>query len=249
MKTAIDAVSFDFSQTLVISTTWEEIDVRTLASSTVAFLCEHEILKLTPEERSKLCAGADRLYAKVRRLCCDTNYELNAVESVNVVLSELGLINRISPEDVSEAVMAANRACLPETTLRPGAREVLTELREAGLSLSLISNAACYEFVYWVLERTGLLELFERVLVSGQCRLRKPDPTIYRLALGDIPPSSAMYVGDSLRFDAKGAKASGMTAVWLCVDPRRAGEPGAVEPDMVIHDLCELVSVIGRVSG
>jgi putative hydrolase of the HAD superfamily len=74
------------------------------------------------------------------------------------------------------------------------------------------------------LDATSLSPFFADILVSGEVKVRKPDPAIFRLSertLG-LPPESLAYVGDRLDVDVAGAKAAGWTALWL----DRKGMPG-----------------------
>jgi putative hydrolase of the HAD superfamily len=83
------------------------------------------------------------------------------------------------------------------------------------------------------LETTQLAGFFKDVLVSGDVKVRKPDPAIFRLSeqnLG-LGPSELVYVGDRPDVDVAGAKAAGWTAVWL----DRKGMPGTpAEPGVLV---------------
>lgn len=67
--------------------------------------------------------------------------------------------------------------------------------------------------------------IFERALASlGDC----PDP---------IPPERIAMIGDSIEADVAGARAVGITAIWL----DREGKSPAISPDYTIHSLDELL--------
>jgi len=94
------------------------------------------------------------------------------------------------------------------------------------------------------LEATGLAPFFEDILVSGDVKVRKPDPAIFRLCearLG-LGPESLAYVGDRPDVDVDGARASGWTAVWL----DRKGMPGTPSESgvLVASSLSDLESLI-----
>jgi putative hydrolase of the HAD superfamily len=88
------------------------------------------------------------------------------------------------------------------------------------------------------LERTGLLDRFEVIAISGEVGHEKPAAEIFAHTLSSlgIAPEAALHVGDSLRYDVTGARAAGLTAVWL---NRRGLERDATfaEPHHEVADL------------
>ncbi|HTA17112.1 MAG TPA: HAD family hydrolase [bacterium] len=94
------------------------------------------------------------------------------------------------------------------------------------------------------LDATGLSPFFADVLVSGEVKVSKPDPAIFRLsekALG-LPPEALAYIGDRLDVDVAGARAAAWTAVWL----DRKGMPGhsAESGTLVAENLQKLDSLL-----
>src|SRR3546814_16542516 len=76
--------------------------------------------------------------------------------------------------------------------------ELVAELDKAGVPLFAITNFS-HEFWPAFLKAEGeMFAHFRDVLVSGEVRLTKPDPTIYRLALErfDIRAETALFVDD-----------------------------------------------------
>jgi len=62
-----------------------------------------------------------------------------------------------------------------------------------------------------------MTELVDVLVISEEAGLRKPDPAIFRLALGRCGASSAeaVMLGDSWGSDVLGARSAGVRAVWL----------------------------------
>jgi putative hydrolase of the HAD superfamily len=88
---------------------------------------------------------------------------------------------------------------------------------------------------------------FDLVLASSVLGVSKPDPRIFAHAcqkLG-LVPADVWHIGDSLANDVGGAKAAGLTSVWLNRggSAREAGQP---EPDLEIRSLTELVALLGQ---
>ena len=95
----------------------------------------------------------------------------------------------------------------------PDADEVLTDLARAGLALGVVSNADGR--VEDQLRRLGLRHHFAVVVDSQRAGVEKPDPRIFGYALSalGVEPARALYVGDIVEVDVRGAEAAGMAAV------------------------------------
>lgn len=87
--------------------------------------------------------------------------------------------------------------------------------------------------------------VFEVTAISGELGIAKPDRRIFQFVLDalGIVGADAWHVGDSLASDVAGAKASGLTAIWL---NRRALErqPSDPEPDVELESLADLPRLI-----
>ena len=76
--------------------------------------------------------------------------------------------------------------------------EVLAELRAAGVPVYALTNWSAETFGI-ARERFEFLEWFDGVLVSGEERMIKPDPAIFRLLLDrfGLDPGATFYIDDS----------------------------------------------------
>ncbi|HSJ54776.1 MAG TPA: HAD-IIIA family hydrolase [Anaerolineae bacterium] len=99
--------------------------------------------------------------------------------------------------------------------------ETLTELRERGYGLGLITNRDNVERFYALLDSLGLRSYFDLTLASGEVAVRKPDPGIFYAALERmvVRAEECVYVGDNYWADVVGAKRAGIQPVLL--DPHR----------------------------
>lgn len=127
--------------------------------------------------------------------------------------------------------------------------EVLKRLRGRA-RLAVCSNFSHTETARAVLERAGLLPLFDAVVISMDLGVRKPRPEIFRAALESLgaAPEETLHVGDDLEADVAGAAPLGLRTVWLTrrvADPakRLAGYAGP-KPAHTIADLAELESLL-----
>lgn len=135
------------------------------------------------------------------------------------------------PNDSQVAEALEARAAVYRTWFvpRPGAEELLRELRRRGVPTALISMCAPDTPAMWRASPLG--GLVDEEVFSCEVALRKPDPEIYRLAcerLG-VEPSDCLYVGDGAYRELSGAAALGMRAV-LIRDPADA-EVEALRPE------------------
>ena len=125
-------------------------------------------------------------------------------------------------------------------------RELFTSLKSARVPLALVTNGAS-DTQRDKLRVLGMEHWFDVVVISGEVGIAKPDASIFRLALNKLPAEreNVWHVGDSLTTDVAGAKAAGLTAVWLNRSGlvRREGDP---EPDLEIRSLSNLMAFISE---
>jgi len=125
-------------------------------------------------------------------------------------------------------------------TLYPEAKDVLLKLQQRGLKLGLISTAY-EEEIHFFLERTGLEKTtFDIIVGVDTAECMKPHQDIFKHALRKLKvrPVEAMFVGDDLEVDYKGAENVGMHA--LLID-----RTGKQESDLkTIKNLKEILSQI-----
>lgn len=97
----------------------------------------------------------------------------------------------------------------------PDAVPTLQAVRRRDFKVGLISNAT--ELARRVLKNLDMERYFDIVVISDEVGVRKPDPRIFRLALGHAraAPSRALYIGDKPATDVRGAMGAGMTAVLI----------------------------------
>lgn len=96
----------------------------------------------------------------------------------------------------------------------PGVPEVLASLAELGIERIIVSNGTEAQQQRKLL-RTGLVELVDAVIISEAAGCAKPDPRIFRLAVGDEDPSAAWMIGDHPEADVRGAARVGLRTGWV----------------------------------
>jgi putative hydrolase of the HAD superfamily len=130
--------------------------------------------------------------------------------------------------------------------LFPDALETLARTRSVplGRNVGLVTNGPA-EVQRAKIELLGLADHVDFALVSGEFGVAKPDPAIFAeaLRLGHARPDETLFIGDSPEFDIAGAKASGLTAVWVNRTGRPWNEPGE-PPDHEVSDLTALAALL-----
>ena len=121
----------------------------------------------------------------------------------------------------------------------PEVRSVLSELKQAGHPVAILSNGTP-EMLSAAVSASDLAESIDVVLSVEQVGVFKPHPSVYRLATAHFgcEPSDLLFVSSN-GWDAAAAAGFGFRSVWV----NRLGEP--VErlpwrPDAVVGDLTSI---------
>lgn len=129
------------------------------------------------------------------------------------------------------------------TVLLDGARETMTALAAAGLSLGVVTNKP-QRFTETILDHFRL-SAFAEVVIGGDAGFeRKPAPDMVLAALArlGVSPSAALMVGDSAA-DAQSSRAAGVPVILL-----RGGYTTVpveeLKADAVIERLDELLALV-----
>lgn len=125
-------------------------------------------------------------------------------------------------------------------------RELFASVRRASVPLALITNGAS-DTQRDKLRVLGIEHWFDAVVISGEVGTAKPDASAFGLALNKlaVERENVWHVGDSLAADVAGAKAAGLTAVWLNRSGLSRGE-GDPEPDVEIRSLSDLMALLAE---
>lgn len=131
----------------------------------------------------------------------------------SLMLRELGFADR--DHELLDSILASQFAA-DAWEPYPDVEPVLGELRRwPDLRIGVISDWGSN--LVGILEALGLDRYLDFVLASGSVGVAKPDPALYRIALGraGVAAGEGLMVGDSLRADVEGARSAGMDGVLL----------------------------------
>ncbi len=101
-------------------------------------------------------------------------------------------------------------------TLYPDAEKVLPLLKTRGLKMGIVTNGLQSD-VKEILPKVKLHNFFDVVVVIDTLNKMKPDVEVFHHALQMLKtaPSNAIFVGDEIETDYKGAHRSGLTAYLI----------------------------------
>jgi putative hydrolase of the HAD superfamily len=117
----------------------------------------------------------------------------------------------------------------------PDAIPTLQELRSRDVKVGLVSNAT--DLARKVLRNLDMERYFDSIIISSEVGFRKPQREIFQMAVdrAGTSPGRALYIGDRLATDVKGARRAGLNAILL--------DRGDVYPDADVIRARDLATV------
>jgi putative hydrolase of the HAD superfamily len=174
--------------------------------------------------------------------------EIEYPQLVRRLLADFGV--GIDDEELGRYLEAEHVAWDPARILAANTHPLLEALRARGLRLGLVSNAFDPG---WLLHRDlaqmGLDQRLDFSVFSSEVGMRKPHPAIFERALEGlgVEPERALFVGDRLYEDVRGAAEVGMTtvqALWFRADEH----PDGAEPDHQAFTQLDVLNIAARLA-
>jgi HAD superfamily hydrolase (TIGR01549 family) len=184
-------------------------------------------------------------WQEAERLRGESYREVTAPERFGLMFGRLGLGDgRVPPEALAMLLSTHMRELSKAVVFPEHHADLLRSLRKRH-SLAVVSNFDYTPTARHILEREGVSDLFETVVVSDEVGWRKPKPVIFELALRrlGIDAKEALFVGDRADIDVVGAQGVGMPVAWI----NRDGSPLPEDlraPEFEIRDLAELERIL-----
>ncbi|MEM1334150.1 MAG: HAD-IA family hydrolase [Actinomycetota bacterium] len=225
-----DAVLFDLDHTLLDSDT--SLSEAYVAATASVGLADPESL------RARFAEINDALWREVEqgRLCPD-DVKTRRFEQLLEVAEVVGDRTALASQ-MAEAFVVG---LIEHGELYDGALELLDAVSDR--PTALVTNGIG-RVQRGRLERLGIGDAFDAVVISGELDVAKPDPRIFDRALsslGDPARSTTAMVGDNWGSDVVGASAAGLQAVWF----DRHGATPPDEPAGVVR--CDTLAEVQRV--
>jgi pyrophosphatase PpaX len=128
----------------------------------------------------------------------------------------------------------------------PGVAESLSCLKDSGFGIAVVTSKRRFSVDMALATFPELGEVVDHFVAMEDTTEHKPHPAPLLKGLellGDVPPESAAYVGDS-PFDMAAAKAAGVTGVGVSWGAFSEEALRAAEPDYLVPDLDAAVDVL-----
>jgi putative hydrolase of the HAD superfamily len=165
---------------------------------------------------------------------------------VRQLLADFGVT--VDEQELARYLEAEHEAWDPARRLAAHTHALLETLRERGLKLGLVSNAFDPGWLlHRDLEQMDLARRLDFSVFSSEVGVRKPHPAIFDRALAglDVEPEQALFVGDRLYEDVRGAGELGMTtvqALWFRADEH----PDGRTPDHQAFTQMDVLNIVSR---
>jgi FMN phosphatase YigB (HAD superfamily) len=242
------AVLFDLFDTLVLfdSNRLPLVEINGKPVRTTARLLHQRLAEDAPGVTLEACYGAlTESWRAAERLRAADFREVTAPERFRDFLRRVGLDPDTAPPALITDLIDTHRRELGRAAEFPAHHgPLLRALGERAL-LAVVSNFDYTPTALDILERAGVADLFQAVVVSDEVGWRKPHPEIFSRALGHlgVEPARALFVGDRADIDVVGAQRMGMPAVWINREAQPL-PPGIDPPDYEVRDLAELARIV-----
>ena len=201
-------ILFDLEHTLIgLSDSYSTIHHYSLEAmfSYLAQTPESKSLPLTEIKKlfSSEIIGLNRFYFSTQK---EKAYE-DVLKDI-LVTYKLDIDNKDVKFLIEKSILAYFMEQLMNWQVTPGIKDVLIDLQQHGATLLLISNNPHAKFVQFLLKTNRLNHLFNKIILSADYNIRKPDQKLFDIALKDISvdkPENVFVIGDNSYEDIKPA--------------------------------------------
>jgi HAD superfamily hydrolase (TIGR01509 family) len=182
-------------------------------------------------------------WQEAERIRAEDHREVAAPERFGMLFGRLGLV---VPDEARDLLLATHMRELSRVVECPVHHVALLRALRERYRLAVVSNFDYSPTCLGILEREGIVDLFDTIVISDEVGWRKPKPVIFETALRrmePLRPAEALFVGDRADIDVLGARGVGMRTAWI----NREAEslPTDVQPpDFELRDLAELRAIL-----
>ena len=132
------------------------------------------------------------------------------------------------------------------TTIYPGVREGLEQMREGGFRLACVTNKSA-AFTLPLLERMGLAPFFAQTISGDTLARKKPDPMqlLHACAQFGVAPEKMLMIGDSGN-DALAARAAGCPVFCVPYGYNEGQPVQSLDVDAIVGSLVDCIPLIKK---
>ncbi|MDR3267892.1 MAG: YjjG family noncanonical pyrimidine nucleotidase [Tannerella sp.] len=173
-------------------------------------------------------------------------YRNHEIDRRTLILDRLLYVLRPMGIDDAEYALKINSDYMRRTTqkdkLLPGAIELLEYLKPC-YRMFILSNGF-REIQSLKMRKAGLASYFEKVILSEDAKIQKPQKAIFDFALRSTNSrrNESLMIGDSWEADMEGAYHAGIDQLWF--NPERLPVKGHFVPTFQVHALAEIQAVL-----
>ena len=166
----------------------------------------------------------------------EPSYEI-WIEFMRKLLSALGVSDDLDRYAANMTRLWNEHRVLSNSFLLKGVKPVLEKLKSKGIKLAAVTNR--FDDPTLVLQRDGIMDLFETIEYSNVLGYSKPSPYMliqvaHKL---DVNPLSCAFVGDFVMIDVVAANRAGIIPILLTW--RNPAQTEKAPPDTIIIDHIE----------
>lgn len=163
------------------------------------------------------------------------DFDVLAARSIDVVLSQSAL-SKETAKALRDALLAASKRL-------PIYDDVMPTLNRLNAKTAIFSNGTLHT-MQQLTDRAGILFSFDYILSVDKVQTYKPSRKAYAFAMNRLNAEKAdITFVSSNSWDIAGAKSFGFRTCW-CNRDHRAFDGLPFRPDVVIHDMQDLVAFI-----
>lgn len=129
----------------------------------------------------------------------------------------------------------------------PTVKETLEKLKEKKFPLAIVTTKTKYAAELG-LEVCGLTKYFDVVIGANEVTNHKPDPEGINLAMNLLNVDEAVMIGDNVS-DIEAGKRAGIKTIAIKWSPKGYHHLAALQPDLMVDQMNEIIEYIDRVKG
>lgn len=168
------------------------------------------------EEYGRLCreqakAAAGKSKKSSSKLSAD-EVEIDLGEVFRELFTQKG--SKVFQSEVDAAALTFRCISICKLGLYPGAKELLTKLKEQGKKLYLFTNAQSI-FTIPELESLEIYDMFDGIVISSDIGVKKPSKAFFTTAMKGLKAKESVIIGNDEFADVRGGMAAGLEACYI----------------------------------